>query len=85
MTGPQSWSLPASDWSTFSWNCVELPGVHGVGRHYFLGNVVEAFENRGRKQIPATNVFSRSVEQSRGSYDVPPFPIRRSEKIAGES
>jgi hypothetical protein len=43
MTGRQSWSLPASDWSTFSRNCVELPGVHGVGRHYFLGNVVEAF------------------------------------------
>ncbi len=57
----------------------------GWGVIIFWVMLSKRFENREREQIPATNVFSRSVEQSRGSYDVPPFPIRRSEKIAGES
>ena len=71
MTGPQSWSLPASDWSTFSRNCVELPGVHGVGASKSWGKVASRNFIGSTSEIPGSNFFRRPSREKKKVFDVP--------------
>jgi hypothetical protein len=60
-------SLPASDWSTFSRNCVGLPGVTGVGASKSWGKVASRNLIGSINKIIASN-FSGSPSKEEKSF-----------------
>jgi len=61
-------SLAGRDWSTFSRNCVEFPGVRGVGRSKSWGKVASRNFIGSTSEIPGSNLFRRPLKREENSF-----------------